>query len=146
MLFQTSNATIFIIWLILATFIVALIIYIAVWIIESKYKASDKKFLIFLIAFIVVLILPLILVVFALVLGAIGDFLAGARNLIEDGGENFLILLVPIFGFIILLLLLKWLIDITWESSLWISLLTLFVLYIIYSLIPELYTFMGLTL
>ncbi len=146
MLFQTSNATIFIIWLILATFIVTLIIYITVRIIESKYKASDKKFLILLIAFIIVLILPLILVVFALVLGTIGDFLVGARNLIEEGGENFLILLVPIFGFIILLLLLKWLIDLTWEKSVWIALLTLFVLYIIYSLVPELYTFMGFTL
>ncbi len=55
--------------LILATFIVTLIIYIAVRIIESKYKASDKKYLIFLIALIIVLILPLILVVLVLVLG-----------------------------------------------------------------------------
>ncbi|GAH83757.1 unnamed protein product, partial [marine sediment metagenome] len=35
----------------------------------------------------------------------------------------------------------KFLIDISWEHALWVSLLTLFILYIIYSLIPELYNF-----
>ncbi len=141
MLFQGTGPLLFIVWLILATVIVTLIIYIAVDIVESKTKASDKKYFILLIAFLAVLVLPIIVGVIGMVLGILGNLLASARSLIDGGGANFLVQLVPIIFFILLLVLLKFLIDMTWESSLWCALLTLFVLYIIYSLIPELYNF-----
>ncbi|MEE9378255.1 MAG: hypothetical protein V3V33_09480 [Candidatus Lokiarchaeia archaeon] len=130
-------------WLVLATVIVALIIYIVVILLESKTKASDKKFLIILLAFIIVLLLPIILNAVGLVLGAIGDALASIRDAIDDGGQNFLVGLVPVIGFLILLVLVKFLLDLPWDNSVWISLLLLFILYVIYSLIPELYTFLG---
>ncbi|MHA1490120.1 MAG: hypothetical protein ACTSRI_10750 [Promethearchaeota archaeon] len=140
MLFQLESLM-FIIWLVLATIIVTLVIYIAVRVIESEHKASDKKFMILLLAFIAVLILPIVVGAIGMVLGAIGGLLGGLRSLIDGGGANYLTNLVPIIFFLLLLLLTKYLVDITWESSLWISLLTLFILYVIYSLIPELYTF-----
>jgi len=143
MLFQNAEPLFFILWLILATIIVTLIIYIVVLLLESKTKASDKKFLILLLAFIVVLLLPIILNAIDVVLGAIGDALAAIRNAIDNGGFNYLTRLTPIIGFLILLVLVKYLIDIPWDKSVWVSLLTLFVLYIIYCLIPELYTFLG---
>ncbi len=143
MLFQNSSALMFIIWLIIATVICTLVIYIAVKVIESEHKASDKKFMILLVAFIAVLVLPIILGVISLILGVLGDLLAGARDLIDGGGSNYLTNLVPIFGFLLLLILLKFLIDLSWESSVWIALLTLFILYIFYSLAPELYTFVS---
>ena len=143
MLFQNPEPLFFILWLILATVIVALIIYMVVLLLESKTRASDKKFMIILLAFIVVLLLPIVLNAIGSVLGAIGDALAGIRNAIDDGGSNFLVRLVPVVGFLILLILVKFLIDIPWDKSVWVSLLILFLLYIMYSLIPELYTFLG---
>ena len=143
MLFQNTDALLFVLWLVLATVIVALIIYIVVILLESKTKASDKKFLIILLAFIIVLLLPIILNAVSIVLGAIGDALASIRDAIDGGGQNFLVGLVPVIGFLILLVLVKFLLDIPWDNSVWISLLLLFILYVIYSLIPELYTFLG---
>ena len=145
MLFQDdAEPILFIIWLLLATIIVALIIYIVVLLLESKTKAKDKIFLIIILAFIIVLLLPVVLNAINEVLTAIGDALADIRNAIEDGaGQNFLIRLTPIFGFLILLVLVKFLIDIPWDNAVWISLLTLFLLYVLYCIIPELYTFLG---
>ena len=63
MLFQIINIgdpLFFVLWLILATVIVFLIMYIAVLVVVSKTKARDKWFLILLLAFIAVLVLPII--------------------------------------------------------------------------------------
>ena len=143
MLFQDAEPIFFILWLIIATVIVFLIIFIVVLLLESKTKASDKKFLIAILAFIIVLLLPVVLNAINTVLSAIGDALAEIRNALDDGGVNFLTNLTPIIGFLILLVLVKYLIDLPWDKSVWVSLLTLFILYVLYCLIPELYTFLG---
>jgi len=127
----------FVLWLILATVIVALILYIAVLLIVSKTKASDKKFLIILLAFICVLVIPL-------VLGAIGSIF-GIFSQIPWSDGNYLTLLIPIIGFLIVLVLVKFLLDVAWDHSLWISLLTLFVLFLLYTLIPGLASFLKFT-
>lgn len=136
MLFQEESTLFFILWLILATVLVALIIYISVLLINSKTKASDKKFLIILLAFLCVLIIPIILGAVNSVLGAIG-------NLLAFSGSNYLTQLTPIIGFLIILILTKFLIDISWDQAVWISLLTLFFLFLLYTMIPELYSFLG---
>lgn len=135
MLFQLPEALLFVLWLILATVIVALIIYIAVLLIVSKTKASDKKFLIILLAFICVLIIPIILAAIDMVLGAIGD-------LIDFSGQNHLPRLTPIIGFLIIFILTKYLLDVAWDHSVWVSLLTLFFLFLLYTMIPGLYEFL----
>jgi hypothetical protein len=145
-LFQFTNALLYILWLVIATVVLTLVIYIAVILVESKMKASDKKFMILLLAFLTVLILPIILGAVSLVLGAIGDVIAGLRNLIDGGGQNYLIQLVIIIGFLILLVMTKFLVDLPWDNAVWVTLLTLFVLYILFSLLPELYTFLGFAL
>lgn len=136
MLFQGESTLFFILWLILATVLVALIIYISVLLIGSKTKASDKKFLIILLAFLCVLIIPIILGAVNSVLGAIG-------NLLAFSGSNYLTQLTPIIGFLIILILTKFLIDLSWDQAVWISLLTLFFLFLLYTMIPELYSFLG---
>ena len=138
MLFQNGESLIFILWLIIATVIVALVLYIAVLLIVSKTKASDKKFLIILLAFICVLVIPL-------VLGAIGSIFAVFDEIPWSDG-NYLTLLIPIIGFLIILVLIKFLLDVAWDNALWISLLTLFVLFLLYTLIPGLAKFLGFTL
>ena len=141
MLFQDS-AVMLILGIIIGTIIVTLVLYLIVRVIESEHRANDKIFMIILEAFIAVFILPIILGAIATVLGAIGGLVAEIRNVLDGGGANYVVALVPIFGFLILLALTKFLIDISWESALWISLILLFVLYIIYSIVPELYTFL----
>lgn len=136
MLFQLESTLLFILWLILATVLVALIIYISVLLIVSKTKASDKKFLIIVLAFLCVLIIPIILGAVNSVLGAIG-------NLLAFSGSNYLTQLTPIIGFLIILILTKFLIDLSWDQAVWISLLTLFFLFLLYTMIPELYSFLG---
>ena len=136
MLFQLDPTLEFILWLILATVIVALILYISVLLIASKTKASDKKFIIVILAFIFVLILPIIL-------GAINNVLGEIGNLVAFSGSNYLIQLTPIIGFLIILILTKFFISIPWDQAVWISLLTLFFLFLLYTMIPELYSFLG---
>ena len=136
MLFQWESTLFFILWLILATVIVTLIIYISTLLIESKTKASDKKFLIILLAFICVLIIPVVLGAINSVLGAIGD-------LVAFSGSNYLTQLTPIIGFLIILVLTKFFLDISWDHAVWIALLTLFFLFLLYTMIPELYSFLG---
>ena len=138
MLFQAEGTLLFVLWLILATVILALIIYIAVLLIVSKTKASDKKFLIILLAFICVLVIPL-------VLGAISSVF-GVFSQIPWSDGNYLTLLIPIIGFLIILVLGKFLLDVAWDKALWVSLLTLFVLFLLYTLIPGLASFLGFTL
>jgi hypothetical protein len=141
MLFQIGDPLFFILWLIVATVVVFFIMYISVRLVVSKTKASDKKFMILLLAFIAVLLLPIVVNAIMLVLNFIGDGVAALRDFFDGGGVNFLARFAPIIFFLLLLALTKWLLDVTWEHALWISLLTLFILYIIYSLIPELYSF-----
>jgi len=144
MIFQTTDPILFTVFVIIATIIMALIIFIAVLLIESKEKVKDKKVLIIVLALIVVLVLPFIRQVVILLLTATGDLIAGIRNLIDNGGTNYLLNLVPIVGFLVLLLLTKYLLDTPWDKAVGISLLTLICLYIIYSVIPELYLFLQI--
>ncbi|MFX1496871.1 MAG: hypothetical protein ACFFBH_05065 [Promethearchaeota archaeon] len=138
MLFQ-YDSPLFWIGLILGIVVVTLILYIAVLVVVSKTKASDKKFMILLLAVIGVLVLPIIVRAIMLVLNFIGQGLADIRTAISPSGVNFLSNFGPIIFFLLLLVLTKFILDVTWEHALWISLLTLFILYIIYSLVPELY-------
>lgn len=131
-----EGTLLYVLWLIVATIIVALIIYIAVILIASKTKASDKKLLIILLAFICVLILPI-------VLGAVNSVLGAIGSLIAFSGSNYLTQLTPIIGFLLILILVKFFLDITWDRAVWISLTTLFFLYLLYTMIPGLYSFLG---
>jgi hypothetical protein len=144
MLFQLETAIWFIIWLVLATILTALILYITVRLVDSKTRASDKKWMILIVAFIAVLIIPVVVGALNMVLGAIGDILAGLRSAIDGGGQNFLTLLAPIIAFLLLLILVKFAITDTWEHSLWISLITYLFLFILYCVLPELYNFIQI--
>ena len=136
MLFQLEDTLFFILWFVLATVLVFLILFIVVFLIESKTKAKDKIILEIVLAAICVLIIPI-------VLGAINQVLGAIGNLIAFSGHNYLINLTPIIGFLIILVLVKFFLDITWDHAVWISLLTLFFLFLLYTMIPQLYEFLG---
>lgn len=134
---------VYIIWAVIGTLIVGLIILLSTMGIATKEKASDRLIWIFLLALILIIFLPLILQAIDFVLGAIGNGLAWIRDLIDGGGQNVLIALVPVAAFLLILVLTKYFIDIAWDKAVWITLLTLFLLFVIYCLVPELYQYIG---
>jgi hypothetical protein len=83
--------------------------------------------------------------VIPLILGAIGSIFSVFDGIPWSDG-NYLTLLIPIIGFLIVLVLIKFFLDVAWDNALWISLLTLFVLFLLYTLIPGLAQFLGFTL
>ena len=131
-------------WLVIIGVIISLIIFALVLRLESKQKALEKKYMIILSSFILVMALPLFSGAMAFLLQILGDSFILLR--FDSGGVNFLIKLVSIAGFLLILVFNKYLIDISWEKSLWISLLVLTVLFLIFSLIPEFYQFVGFNL
>ena len=132
MLFQIDPPIVFILRIILAIviFILFLILYIA------KKKTSDNFYLIIILALIFVLTLPIIL-------NAINSVLSVTGYLIAFSGSEYLTLLSPIVGFIYILILIKYIIRIPWDQAVWISLLTILFLFLLYTMIPELYSFLG---
>ena len=140
-LFQIETLLFNVLWLAIGTIILSLIVLILLIKLESKEIAFEKKYMIILASFIITLILPLFLGVISILLQTLGDLLIVLR--FDNGGNNYFIQLAPLLGLVLILMLDKYLIEITWDKSLLISLLTLFLLYVIYSLIPEFYQFVG---
>ncbi len=142
MLLQAGgDAVLFLLGLLIGTIVVALILYIATMLIISSQKAKDKVILIVIEALIAVLVLPIIIGAIQQVLSSIGQVLAALR---VDGGGNsgYLAQLGIIFGFLILLAMTKFFLDTTWSSAVWISIITLFGLYVILTIFPELNVFL----
>lgn len=140
MLLQQADTVMYLIAILIGTIIVTLVLFLAVILIESKQRAKDKIFMIIIIALFTVVVLPIIMNAISLVLNAIGDSLASIRNAIDEMGVNHMFFLVPIFGFLILLAVNKFLLDISWETAVWITLIVLFVLFFMFCLLPELET------
>ena len=131
----------FIIWLIIGTIIVGLFIFLATWLIVSKVKAKDKLIMEFLAAFLGIFLLPIISGAIGYILNAIGS----VPDMLPWGG-NYMGLLLPVIEYLLLLIILKFLLNTEWSNAVWISLITLFLLYLMYSFFPILYTFLRFPL
>jgi hypothetical protein len=138
LLLQQTEPVLYLIAILIGTIIVTLVLFLAVMLIESNQRAKDKLFMIIIIALFTVVVLPIIMNAIAYVFNAIGSSLASIRNAIDNRGQNHMIFMVPIFGFLILLAVNKYLLDISWETALWITLILLFVLFLMFCLLPEL--------
>jgi hypothetical protein len=128
----------YIVWLIVGIIILTLMLWLAVRIIVSKSKAKDKKWMILLISVIALIVLPLIS-------GIIGQLLNLIGQLPEllPWGVNYLGALVPIIEFLLFLIIIKFFLSETWGNCVWVALLGLFLLYLLYSFFPVLYSGIG---
>jgi hypothetical protein len=126
---------------IISVIAIILIISLLLLKLESKEKVLELKYMILLSSFIIVLFLPLFLGIINLLFEILGDLLKILR--FDHGGNNYLIAYVPIMGLLLILSLIKYILNVNWEKSLWISLPILFTLYVIYSLVPEFFQFIG---
>ncbi len=131
----------YIIGLIIGTILLFLFLYLAIKLKVSENKASSKKLMILLTAFLAVFLVPLIAGLIGMVLNFIGGAVAALRNLIDGGGANQLGALVSIVIFLLFLIIVHWLIDLDWGDSTWVVLIALFFLYLLFSFFPELMQF-----
>ena len=140
MIFQLNlNPTIeFIVWLIVGTIILGFFIYLAVWFIVSKTKAKDRLLMEFLAAFLGILLLPVVAGAIGTVLDAIGSIPA-----LLPWGENMIGGLVSIVQYLLFIIIIKFLISIDWGNAVWITLIALFLLFLLYSFFPVLYHTLG---
>lgn len=138
LLLQQADTVMYLIAILIGTIIVTLVLFLAVMLIESNQRAKDKILMIIIIALFTVVVLPIIMNAIGYVFSAIGDSLVSIRYAIDQNGANHMIFMVPIFGFLILLAVNKYLLDISWETALWITLIVLFVLFFMFCLLPEL--------
>jgi hypothetical protein len=142
MLLQANGTVMFIVFLLIASVLLWLMLYFASSLIIGKTYASNKKLVLLIAAIILVLVVPLITGVIGTILNAVGGLFAGIRNLIDGQGSNYVGALVPIINFLLFMVVLKFICGMDrWDHVLWISLIALFFLFILYSLIPELVQF-----
>lgn len=145
MIFQGSNDTVwFIVGLIIATVVLWLVMYFVSSKLVSKNFASEKKFMIFLCAFLIVLLVPIVSGAIGMVLGAIGDLIGQARQALSLTAQNYLTALVPVVAFLLILVLVRFIVGIDrWDRVVWLSLISLFLLYLFYTIIPEIPQFLD---
>jgi hypothetical protein len=142
MILQIDNVFLFILWLVIALVMIYLVLFISVIIGESKERAKEKTLMIVILGLIILFAIPFLRSIFSLVLNFLGEGLASIRNFIDGGGQNYLGALVPILLFLVILVLVKYMLTVEWDNAIWISLIMLFILYVMYSLFPEIYTFL----
>ena len=137
----TADILFFILWVVVATMILGLFIWLATRWISSKTKAKDKIIMIFLLALVMVLIIPLLESVLCVALGAIDRVVGWPATQLDflGTGGGYLLGLIGIIVFLVFMLFVKLFLNETWNNSVWIALLSLFLLYLLYTLIPALY-------
>lgn len=142
MIFQASNVFLTIAYILIASILLWLMLWLASRLIISKTYAKDKRFILLIAAVVLVIVIPLVGSGAGFVLGLIGDAFASLRDLIAPSGRNYVVQLVPIVVFFVFLVILKFLAGMDWRDATWISFISLLLLYCLYSLVPEL-DFMG---
>lgn len=139
---STSEILFFILWVVVATMLLGLFIWLATRWISSKTKAKDKIVMIFLLALVMVLLIPLLEGLLHTVLIAIDSVVGWPASQLPflGSGGGYLLALVGIIIFLVFMVFVKMFLNETWSNSVWIALLSLFLLYLLYTLIPALYT------
>ncbi len=129
-----------IVYILIATILLWLMLYLATRIIVSKTFASDKKIMLLLSSLIMVIIISLITGVIVQILGYAGDGMAQLRNLLDpnNGGRNYVTNMAPIINFLLFILILHFFVKMNWNNTIWVALIGIFLLYLLYSAIPEL--------
>ncbi len=112
-------------------------LYVAEMYIISKTVAHDRKLATLLAAFLGVVVIPFLAGLIATVFGLIGTYLmAPWQGPLGWPVQNYLMILVPIFAYLMFWAVCKFLIGTTWEKSGWVALVGLLLLYLVYTIFP----------
>lgn len=137
MLLQAFDAMV-IVYVLIATILLWLMLFFATGWIAGKSYRDGKKIAILIAALLIVLILPTVAGFINSGLNIIGEFVASLRDLIDGGGHNHVSALGSIVSFLLFLIIFKFIVGTDWKDTVWISLLGMLLLFILYSLLPEL--------
>jgi hypothetical protein len=137
MLLQLDGTVMTIIAVLVATILLGLCLYLASnWIVSKRY-ATDHVVMIFVTALVLVLVVPIVAGYIGQGLSLIGGLIASIRNT-----PNQLMQMVAIVQFLLFLIIVRLLMKPDdWKDVLWISLIGLFLLYLLYTALPELLIF-----
>jgi hypothetical protein len=127
-----------IISIIIATILLWLMLYLASGWVISKAYSKEKKMILLITALIAVLLLPIVSSGAGWLLNGLGGLLVDLRDLIAPSGRNYLGQLVTIIVFLVFMIILKVVASMEWKDTVWIALIGLFLLYMLYSIFPEL--------
>ncbi|MHA1646181.1 MAG: hypothetical protein ACTSVU_04015 [Promethearchaeota archaeon] len=135
------------IWLVIVYLLIAVILlWLALWlstrIFVGKNFAKEKKFILLLSSLLIVVIVPLVTGGLIGVLKIPGDLMVSLRDLLGGGGHNYVTNLAPIISFILVMVILKLLVRFDWGDCFWVAIIGIFLLFLLYSLVPEL-DFLG---
>ena len=131
-----------IVYILIATILFWLMLWLATRLIVSKDFASNKKIMLLLTALLMVVLVPIITSAIVTVLSWAGDLMVSLRDLVGGGGHNYVTGLASVISFLIFMIFLKFLVGMDWKDTTWVALVGIFFLYVFYSLVPEL-IFMG---
>ncbi len=128
------------VFILIASILLWLMLWLATRLIVTKSFASDKKFMLLIAALLTVVLVPLVAEAIMYVLNFAGEGMRLLRNLVDpnNGGSNYIGNLAPIIAFLIFYFLLRILVRMDWKDTLWVSLIGIFLLFMLYSLVPEL--------
>jgi hypothetical protein len=131
-----------IVWTILFILIASIFLWLMLWLatrlIVSKDFAQKKKIMLLITAILMVLLTPIVTGVIVNIISLPGDLMVMLRDLIDGGGQNYMGGFAPILAFLIFLIILKFLVGMDWKDTIWVGLIGIFLLYLLYSLLPEL--------
>ncbi len=137
-----SFSVLTIVFILIATIFLWLALWLATRIIVSKDFGNRKKIMLLITALLMVLLVPIVTGLIVSIISLPGDLMVWLRNLIDGGGRNYVGGMAPIIAFLIFLIILKFLVGMEWRHTIWVGLIGIFLLYLFYSLLPEL-DFMG---
>lgn len=130
------------VYILLTTIFLWLMLWLATRFIVSKSFASDKKVMLLLTALLAVLLVPIVAGLIVSILDFVGQGAAWLRNVITPGVASSQVgQMTPIIAYLIFYFLLKFMVGMDWKDTLWVSLIGIFLLYVLYSALPELTQF-----
>lgn len=134
MILQVDTGTILsVVFLIIAILLLFLANYLATWGIESKTLAKRKKVQCFLVALIGLFMFIVVIGVWGMLTGYIDGWVTGP---LHWPNSSYLSIIGPIVVFLIYIILVNWLIDVSWKNCVWISLLALLLLALFLTFTP----------
>ena len=140
MLLQVNVDTVLsIVFLIIGVLLLFLANYLATWRIESKTLAKRKKVQCFFVALMGLLMFIIVIQGWNYITSLMGPIITDPFSWPDTG---YLQILGPIIVFLIYIVLVHWLIDVSWKNCVWISLLAILLLALFLAFTPYLGEFM----
>ncbi|MFX0100355.1 MAG: hypothetical protein ACFFCS_12305 [Candidatus Hodarchaeota archaeon] len=139
MILQSMQDILSIVFLIIAILLLFLANYLATWGIESKTLAKRKKGQCFFVALIGLFMFIIVYQGWLYIISFIPELISNPRW----PNTTYLPILGPIIVFLIYIVLVHWLIDVSWKNCVWISLLALLLLALFLTFTPYIGDFLN---